>query len=218
MKPTGKSRLAWLQRVVGRLEITRVWPFSKFAPPSANKATPDTNEPKPEDPPPPVQPQPEVTNEHFLCPRCRRDMILTVPEVAEHRYNCPYCHESGSLDEPPLPLPPIPSPAPEESDVTTADEIEQPEPASEWTVCSDCGVRLKSKNLYTHQLLHCCNSLKPSGSSGSSCGSSGHTSWSSDRSKPIPAHCTICDRWCDWPIYYKGLPYGSYCIKKVRGW
>lgn len=44
---------------------------------------------------------------------------------------------------------------------------------------------------------------------------------SQSNAKPIPAYCARCEkrgikRWVEWPTYHKNLPYGSYCITKVR--
>ena len=49
-------------------------------------------------------------------------------------------------------------------------------------------------------------------------GGGGSSGYSSSRLPPVPGTCARCGRYCDWPTYYNNLPYGSYCIQKVRGW
>ena len=73
-----------------------------------------------------------------------------------------------------------------------------------------------SSTLISDLVGHCIDALTGPGGGGGSGGYSSYTS--SPRLPPIPAHCSLCGRYCSWPTYYKGLPYGSYCIQKVRGW
>jgi len=215
--------------------LRRVWPFSKFASPNPDESGPASNQSEPNSPPPDPS---QVTNVRFPCPHCWRVMGLTVAELAEQRYECPICHAIGRLTEPPQTRPPSPTPPPPPPPDTSTtpstndtDASEQPEPIEDWTVCPACDVELKTKNLYTHQLLHCRPteiSREGSYTPSVSVGGNSHSNYPNyptsrpDSTKPIPAYCTRCkergiSRWVEWPIYYNNLPYGSYCITKVRG-
>ena len=61
-------------------------------------------------------------------------------------------------------------------------------------------------------VIDCIDAFMDSGGGGSS----GYPS--SPPLPPIPGTCARCGRYCHWPTYYQGVPYGSYCIQKVRGW
>ena len=181
----------------------------------------------------------------FMCPKpqCSKVMIRTTEEIAQKIYSCPYCRSNGTVtasrafrDEDGREYryergsrvyldgctPPVEKPI-QRPDY--AKESQRPAGTSdEWTVCRACGATLKSKNFQRHQEKNCRPS-KPSRQptfprTTSQTTSSRHytPSYSSSYYKPGPATCARCGRYVEWPVYYNGDPYGSYCVQRVRGW
>ncbi len=181
----------------------------------------------PESPASPPKPTLTRVQRTFSCPRCWRVMVLTLTEYVEERYACPYCFATGSMAEPRSERPASSPPASQ----SPAEEAASPPSTSEWTECSICHVTLKTKNLQRHR-KNKCRPRKPPPSTPSDHqthyspypsekkATFDYTSYRSTsyHYKPGAATCARCGRYVEWPTYYNGEPYGSYCIQRVRGW